>query len=58
MEHMMSGLVKQFMKCESGATAIEYSLIASLIAIVIVAALTILGLNVSNSFQNVADGFP
>ncbi|MEM9105800.1 MAG: Flp family type IVb pilin [Pseudomonadota bacterium] len=54
----MSGLVKQFVRCESGATAIEYCFLASLIAVVIVAALTVLGMNVSNSFQNMADGFP
>lgn len=58
MEQMMSGLVKQFVRCESGATAIEYCFLASLIAVVIVAALTVLGMNVSNSFQNMADGFP
>lgn len=54
----MNGLLKQFWKCESGATAIEYGFLASLIAVVIVASVTILGQNVSNSFQDMADGFP
>ena len=54
----MFGLVKQFVKCESGATAIEYCFIASLISVVIVASLTILGQNVANSFQAMAAGFP
>ena len=54
----MNGLMKQFMRCESGATAIEYCFLASLIGVVIVASVTILGQNVSNSFQDMADGFP
>jgi pilus assembly protein Flp/PilA len=58
MERIMSGLVKQFVKCESGATAIEYGLMTSLIFVVIVASLTILGQNVANTFQAMADGFP
>jgi len=58
MELVMNGLLKQFWKCESGATAIEYGFLASLIAVVIVASVTILGQNVSNSFQDMADGFP
>ena len=58
MELMMTGLVKQFMRCESGATAIEYCFLASLIGVVIVTSVTILGQNVSNSFQDMADGFP
>ncbi|NVK07216.1 MAG: Flp family type IVb pilin, partial [Marivivens sp.] len=36
---------KDFLKDEDGATAIEYGLIAGLIAVVIIAALTALGGN-------------
>ena len=40
----------RFIKNESGATAIEYSLIASLIAVVIVLAVTSLGGSLNNIF--------
>jgi pilus assembly protein Flp/PilA len=39
---------------ESGATAIEYGLIAALIAVVIIGALTAVGTNLSSVFNNVA----
>jgi pilus assembly protein Flp/PilA len=38
----------------SGATAIEYGLIAAGIAVVIIAAVTLAGGNLSNMFNNVA----
>ncbi|KAA2234991.1 Flp family type IVb pilin [Salinarimonas soli] len=50
----MKTLMNRFVKDESGATAIEYGLIASLIAVVIITALTTLGGNVSAVFQKVA----
>jgi pilus assembly protein Flp/PilA len=39
---------------ESGATAIEYGLIASLISVVIIAAITAVGTNLSGTFSTVA----
>ena len=39
---------------ESGATAIEYGLIAALIAVVIIGALTTVGKNLSGVFNSVA----
>ena len=42
------------MKDESGATAIEYGLIAALIAVVIITALTTVGTNLTASFTSVA----
>jgi pilus assembly protein Flp/PilA len=39
---------------DSGATAIEYGLIASLIAVVIISAVTLVGTNLSTTFQTVA----
>ncbi|TAJ64242.1 Flp family type IVb pilin, partial [Brevundimonas sp.] len=39
----MTKFVSQFMSDESGATAIEYGLIAALIAVVIISAVTALG---------------
>jgi len=41
-------------KSEEGVTAIEYGLLAALIAVVIVAAVTTLGSNLSGTFNNVA----
>jgi pilus assembly protein Flp/PilA len=52
----MKSLVR-FIKDESGATAIEYSLIAGLIGIAIITAVTSVGTEVSNSFDSVAAGF-
>ena len=48
-------LISSFLKDESGATAIEYGLIAALIAVAVIGALTTLGENASNNFQRVAD---
>jgi len=50
----MTKFALSFLKNESGATAIEYGLIAGLIAVVIIGALTLLGTNVSNKFSAVA----
>ncbi|HHY49956.1 MAG TPA: Flp family type IVb pilin [Alphaproteobacteria bacterium] len=43
--------VARFMNDESGATAIEYGLIAALIAVGIIAAATTLGNGLSNIFE-------
>lgn len=51
----MKKFVARFVKNESGATAIEYGLIAALIAVVIIGAVTALGTNASTKFQEVAD---
>ncbi len=40
----------QFLACEQGATAIEYTLIAALVALVIIGGLTALGLAVGDRF--------
>ena len=47
-------LVKRFMQEEEGVTAIEYALIAALIAVVIIGALTLLGENISSKFDFIA----
>lgn len=44
----------QFIREESGATAIEYGLIAGLVAVAIVTALMTLGGALDNLFSNVA----
>jgi pilus assembly protein Flp/PilA len=50
----MKTLFLRFAKDESGVTAIEYGLIASLIAVVIITAVTLVGTNVTTTFSNVA----
>jgi len=50
----MKNLVSRFVRDESGATAIEYGLIAALISVVIIAALTSVGNNLSAKFNSVA----
>ena len=44
-------MIARFLKDESGATAIEYGLIASLIAVAIIAGATALGNQLSDSFN-------
>jgi pilus assembly protein Flp/PilA len=51
----MKNLLTSFAKDDSGATAIEYGLIASLISVAIIAAATTLGSNVGKTFKKVAD---
>mgnify|MGYP003585443269 CR=1 FL=1 len=50
----MKALVSRFLKAESGATAIEYGLIASLIAVAIITAATTLGGNISATFNSIS----
>ncbi len=45
--------VKNFLNDESGATAIEYGLIAALISVGIIAAATTLGNGLSNLFSGI-----
>jgi pilus assembly protein Flp/PilA len=45
----------RFVKDESGATAIEYGLIAALIAVAIIAAATTLGTELSSLFTRISD---
>ena len=47
-------LLKRFITDESGATAIEYGLIAALIAVVIISAVTVVGTKLSSTFTNVS----
>lgn len=52
MEKLMNG-VKQFIADEEGVTMVEYGLIAALISIVVLIALTGVGLNVRLAFTRV-----
>jgi pilus assembly protein Flp/PilA len=49
----MSQSIKKFVADESGVTAIEYALIASLIAVVIITAVTTVGGKVSTVFTEI-----
>lgn len=51
----MTKIFSRFINDESGATAIEYGLIAALIAVTIIGAASALGTNISDKFQEVAD---
>jgi len=51
----MTKFVSRFINDESGATAIEYGLIAALVAVAIASVLPILGGRLSNTFTNVSD---
>jgi pilus assembly protein Flp/PilA len=50
----MKKLVSRFLKDESGATAIEYGLIAAGISIVIITAVNGIGSNLSTKFSNIS----
>ncbi|CAN7732175.1 Flp family type IVb pilin [Bosea sp. LjRoot9] len=50
----MTNLFARFAKDESGATAIEYGLIAALIAVVVIAGATLLGTNLNAVFNKIA----
>lgn len=47
-------MFQDLIRDESGATAIEYGLIAALIAVAIIAALGVLGTNLSALFEGIA----
>jgi len=50
----MRRLLKHLCQTRSGATAIEYGLIAALIAVVTIAGLTTLGTSLNTEFNNAA----
>ncbi len=46
--------IRQFFRSEEGVTAIEYALIAALIAAAIIGAVSLLGTNISTEFSSIA----
>ena len=50
----MRRLHKSLVKNQSGVTAIEYALIAALIAVAAIAAFTLVGTNLSTTFSTIA----
>jgi len=54
----VSKFISRFAKDESGATAIEYGLIAALVAVVLVTALGVMGNKLSGTFDKVSNSLP
>ena len=52
MMRSLKPIIKKLWKSDSGVTAIEYALIAALIAIVIVASLTLIGTDLGDMLDN------
>ena len=50
----MCKIIARFAKDESGATAIEYGLIAALIAVVIITGVTAVGTKLNGQFTNIS----
>jgi pilus assembly protein Flp/PilA len=53
MSKLLAG-VQQFLRDESGPTAVEYAVMLALIVVVCITAITTLGSNARNTFSNVA----
>ena len=51
----MKPILSRFVKDESGATAIEYGLIAALISVVIIATITAVGTQLTKTFTSVSN---
>jgi pilus assembly protein Flp/PilA len=47
-------ILKQFLRDDAGATAIEYGLIAALIAVVIITGVTAVGTHLSTTFKSLS----
>ena len=54
----MTKIFKNFAKDESGATAIEYALIAALLSVAVIAALQTLGTKLSNTYSKIGSVMP
>ncbi|MCZ6496543.1 MAG: Flp family type IVb pilin [Alphaproteobacteria bacterium] len=48
-------LLKSLIEQDEGVTAIEYGLIAALIAVVIIAAITVVGTELQDTFTTISD---
>jgi pilus assembly protein Flp/PilA len=51
-------LLRRLLKEEEGQTLVEYGLLVALIALVVIAALTVLGRKVANTFNSVNANLP
>jgi pilus assembly protein Flp/PilA len=57
MQRSVAAKLRRFFENETGATAIEYALLASGVAGVIVAAVTAMGTSIQGMYQSVSNGF-
>jgi pilus assembly protein Flp/PilA len=55
MKNLMQSIKSKVSKRQKGVTLIEYALIASLIAVLSIAVLTSIGINLEGAFQQVLD---
>lgn len=55
---MKINIIRNFLKDESGATAIEYGLLVALVAVVIISTVTSLGTKLSATFKKITDSLP
>ncbi|MCZ6741178.1 MAG: Flp family type IVb pilin [Alphaproteobacteria bacterium] len=51
-------MLRRLKRTEDGVTAIEYGLIAALVAVVIIVAVTTVGTELTRTFDTVAGAFP
>ncbi|MBU4531643.1 MAG: Flp family type IVb pilin [Hoeflea sp.] len=51
----MKNMIERFVKDESGATAIEYGLIAALISVALITGASTLGNTLGDQFQSLSD---
>ena len=51
-------MLRRLLRTEDGVTAIEYGLIASLVAVVIIAAVSMVGTELTRTFDTIAASFP
>jgi pilus assembly protein Flp/PilA len=56
--HQLTKAVRTFIADEGGVTALEYGMIAALIAAVIVAAVTTAGTKIEIAFNKIKDALP
>ena len=49
-------MIEQFLQDEDGQTLVEYGLLISLIALVVIAVLTVMGRRISNTFNAAQNG--
>ena len=54
----MKKLLKKFCREDEGATMVEYGLMVALIAVVCIAAVTLLGTTLSTVFTNITTALP
>jgi pilus assembly protein Flp/PilA len=57
MKNMLLKKMRELVRSEEGATATEYAVMLALIIVVAIGAISILGKQVNQTFENVSDNF-